>query len=88
MYYQEDLETMSRPELEKLQLQRLQDLAQYVYDRIPFYKEAFDKAGVTPADITSLSDLTKLPFTVKQDLRDAYPFDMFAVPREEVSRIH
>lgn len=88
MYYQEELETMPRQELEALQLTRLKDLAQYVCDRIPLYAKEFEKAGISPAGITSLEDLTKLPFTVKQDLRDAYPFNMFAVPREEVSRIH
>lgn len=88
MYYQPELETMPREELEALQLDRLKELVSYVYERIPFYKEAFDAAGFKPADITSLDDLTKLPFTTKQDLRDAYPFKMFAVPQSEVARIH
>lgn len=88
MYYQPELETMSREELEKLQLNRLKDLVKRVYEKIPFYKESFDAAGVKPEDIRSLDDITKLPFTIKQDLRDAYPFKMFAVPRSEVVRIH
>lgn len=88
MYYQPELETMSREELEKLQLNRLKDLVKRVYEKIPFYKESFDAAGVKPEDIRSLNDITKLPFTVKQDLRDAYPFKMFAVPQSEVVRIH
>ena len=88
MYYQPDLETMSREELEKLQLNRLKDLVKRVYEKIPFYKESFDAAGVKPEDIRSLNDITKLPFTIKQDLRDAYPFKMFAVPQSEVVRIH
>lgn len=88
MYYQPELETMSREELEKLQLNRLKDLVKRVYEKIPFYKESFDAAGVKPEDILSLNDITKLPFTIKQDLRDAYPFKMFAVPQSEVVRIH
>ena len=88
MYYQPELETMSREELEKLQLNRLKDLVKRVYEKIPFYKESFDAAGVKPEYIRSLNDITKLPFTIKQDLRDAYPFKMFAVPQSEVVRIH
>ncbi len=88
MYYQPDIETMSREDLEALQLERLQALVKRVYQKIPFYKESFDKAGVNPEDIKSLSDLTKLPFTVKQDMRDAYPFGLFAVPRKDVVRVH
>ena len=68
MYYQPELETMSREELEKLQLNRLKDLVKRVYEKIPFYKESFDAAGVKPEDIRSLNDITKLPFTIKQDL--------------------
>lgn len=88
MYYQPDIETMSREDLEALQLERLQALVKRVYQKIPFYKESFDKAGINPEDIKSLADLTKLPFTVKQDMRDAYPFGLFAVPRKEVVRVH
>ena len=88
MYYQPEIETMSREDLQALQLERLQALVKRVYEKIPFYKESFDKAGVNPADIKSLSDLTKLPFTVKQDMRDAYPFGLFAVPRKDVVRVH
>lgn len=88
MYYQPEIETISREDLQALQLERLQALVKRVYEKIPFYKESFDKAGVNPADIKSLSDLTKLPFTVKQDMRDAYPFGLFAVPRKDVVRVH
>lgn len=88
MYYQPDIETMSREDLEALQLERLQALVKRVYQKIPFYKESFDKAGINPEDIKSLGDLTKLPFTVKQDMRDAYPFGLFAVPRKDVVRVH
>ena len=88
MYYQPDIETMSREDLEALQLERLQALVKRVYQKIPFYKESLDKAGINPEDIKSLADLTKLPFTVKQDMRDAYPFGLFAVPRKDVVRVH
>lgn len=88
MYFQEQLETMARPQLEELQLQRAQELIRYVYERIPLYKKRFDEQGVSPDDLQSLADLRKFPFTVKQDLRDSYPFGMFAVPMEEVARIH
>lgn len=88
MYYQPDIETMSREDLEALQLERLQALVKRVYQKIPFYKESFDKAGINPEDIKSLADLTKLPFTVKQDMRDAYPVGLFAVPRKDVVRVH
>lgn len=88
VYYQPEIETMSRKDLEALQLERLQALVKRVYEKIPFYKESFDKAGVKPEDIKTLDNLTKFPFTVKQDMRDAYPFGLFAVPREEVVRVH
>ncbi len=88
MYYQPEIETMSREELEKVQLNKLKDLVKRVYEKIPFYRESFDAAGVKPENIQSLADITNLPFTVKQDLRNAYPFKMFAVPQSEVVRIH
>ena len=88
MFFQEELETMPREELEALQLERLKKVVARVYDRIPFYKESFDKAGVKPEDIQSLDDLTKFPFTVKQDMRDAYPFGLFAADKEDIVRLH
>lgn len=88
MFYQPEIETMPREELESLQLERLKKVAKRVYERIPFYKNAFDEAGVKPEDIQSLEDIQKFPFTIKQDLRNAYPFKMFAVGRDEVARIH
>jgi phenylacetate-CoA ligase len=81
-------ETISRVELEKLQTERLQKTVERVYRNVPFYKQKFDQAGVKPADIQSVCDLAKLPFTIKQDLRDHYPFGLFAVPQSEVTRIH
>ncbi|HAY11358.1 MAG TPA: phenylacetate--CoA ligase, partial [Thauera sp.] len=84
----EPIETASRDELQALQLQRLQRTLQQAYDHVPHYKAAFDAAGVHPSDCKTLADLAKFPFTTKKDLRDNYPFGMFAVPREKVARIH
>ncbi len=84
----EPIETASRDEVQALQLQRLRWTLQHAYDNVPHYQRAFDAKGVHPSDLKQLSDLSKFPFTVKKDLRDNYPFGMFAVPREQVSRIH
>ena len=81
-------ETLSRAEMETLQLSRLQETVARVYERVPYYRAKMEGAGVRPSDIKSLADLQKLPFTTKQDMRDTYPFGLFAVPREEVVRIH
>ena len=86
--WNEEMETMPRKELQKLQLRRMQETVERVHSRVPFYKKLFDEAGVKPADLKSLDDLAKFPFTVKQNLRDNYPFGPFAVPLEEVSQIH
>ncbi|MEM7112857.1 MAG: phenylacetate--CoA ligase [Chloroflexota bacterium] len=88
MIWNEAMETMPRAEIEALQSERLKTLASYVYERVPFYKNAFDAAGVSPDDVNGIEDLAKLPFTVKSDLRDNYPFDLFAVPMSEVIRTH
>lgn len=88
MIYNEKYECMEREEIEKLQGQRLAEKVQYVYDRVPYYAKKMDEAGVKPSDIKSLNDIGKLPFTVKQDLRDNYPFDTFAVGMDEIIRIH
>lgn len=82
------IEVASRDEIEALQLERLKWSLAHAYTNVPFYKSSFDAAGVHPDDLTSLADLTKFPFTVKTDLRANYPFGMFAVPREQVARIH
>lgn len=82
------IEIASRDEIETLQLDRLKWSLSHAYKNVPHYKAAFDAAGVHPDDLTSLSDLAKFPFTTKQDLRANYPFDMFAVPRNQVKRIH
>ncbi|OXS29973.1 MAG: phenylacetate--CoA ligase [Desulfovibrio sp. MES5] len=81
-------ETLPREELEALQLRRLRNLCDRVYANVPFYRKRFDEAGITPADIKSLADLKLLPFTEKQDLRNYYPFGLFAVPRDHIVRLH
>ena len=82
------IETASRDEITALQVERLKTTLNHVYSNVAHYKIKFDRAGVHPTDFKSLSDLAKFPFTTKQDLRDNYPYNMFAVPREEVVRIH
>jgi phenylacetate-CoA ligase len=84
----EPIETASRDELQALQLQRLQWSLKHAYDNVVHYRAAFDQRGVHPSDLKSLQDLAKFPFTTKQDLRANYPFGMFAVPREQVVRVH
>ena len=81
------IETASRDEIQALQLQRLQATLARVYENVPHYKQAFDEKGVHPSDCKTLADLAKFPFTTKHDLRANYPFGMFAVPREQVSRV-
>ncbi len=81
-------ETLPRKELRELQLERLKAVVERVYERVPFYKKKFDQAGVKPGDIKDLRDIRNLPFTTKDDLRDNYPFGMFAVPMTEVVRVH
>jgi phenylacetate-CoA ligase len=88
MIYNEEFETLPRPALESLQLKRLKSTLARVYANVPFYRESLDKAGIFPEDITGLEDLQKLPFTYKQDMRDSYPYGLFAVPMEEIVRIH
>ena len=88
MIWNTKYETMPRKELEELQLERLKHQVARVYDKIPFYRQAFMERGITPADIRSLADLTKLPFTVKQDFRDNYPFGLIAVPMDQIVRLH
>ncbi len=84
----EPIETASRDEIAALQLQRLQWTVRHAYENVPHYKQVFDEAGVHPDDLKTLADLAKFPFTTKKDLRDNYPFGMFAVPREQISRLH
>ncbi|MBJ7483686.1 phenylacetate--CoA ligase PaaK [Brevundimonas sp.] len=82
------IETASRDEIETLQLQRLKDSLTHAYTGNPCYRAKFDAAGVHPDDLLSLADLARFPFTTKADLRDAYPFNFFAVPQDRLARIH
>ncbi|MCF8093941.1 MAG: phenylacetate--CoA ligase [Desulfobacteraceae bacterium] len=88
MIYDIEYETMPREALESIQLRRLQATVSRAYATVPYYRKKFEGAGLKPGDITSLNDLQQLPFTAKQDLRDNYPFGMFAVPMDNVVRIH
>jgi phenylacetate-CoA ligase len=84
----DSIETASQDELRALQLQRMQWSLQHAYDNVPHYRRSFDAAGVHPSELRTLEDLARFPFTNKRDLRDNYPFGMFAVPREQVARVH
>jgi phenylacetate-CoA ligase len=88
MFWNEAIETMSRADLQALQLERLQATLHAVYERVPFFRQSFDAAGVTPATLRGLDDLQRFPFTRKTDLREHYPFGLFARPLDEVVRIH
>ncbi len=88
MYWEPDKECMDREELEQLQLERLQSTLNRVYAHVPFYRKKFDALGISPEEIGSLSDLSRLPFTTKEDVRGNYPYGLFAVPLREVVRIH
>jgi phenylacetate-CoA ligase len=82
------VETLPRRDLMTLQLSRLKTMVERAYNKVPHYKRKFDAAGVKPGDLKTLADLARFPFTVKSDLRDNYPFGMFAVPREQILRLH
>jgi phenylacetate-CoA ligase len=82
------VESLPRDQLRKLQDERLRQMVSYVYERVPFYQEQLNRSGLKPADIRSVDDLPRLPFTRKQDLKDQYPFGLLAVPREQVIRVH
>jgi len=88
MIRNEEFETLPREALEALQLKRLKGLVERVYSAVPYYRGKMDEAGMKPADIRTLKDLAKLPFTTKEDLRINYPFGLFAVPFDKVVRIH
>ncbi|OIJ89889.1 phenylacetate--CoA ligase [Streptomyces sp. MUSC 14] len=81
-------ERLGPDELRALQLERLRSTLRHAYDHVPFYRDSFDKAGVRPEDCRSLADLARFPFTTKADLRENYPYGMFAVPRERIRRLH
>lgn len=88
MYWNEKIETMPREEMRKLQSERLVDTVKRVYENVPYYRKKMQDIGLEPGDIKGIDDLNKLPFTYKTDLRDNYPFGTFAVPMEQVTRIH
>src|SRR5690606_741347 len=84
----EPIEKASQDELRALQLERLKWSVRHAYENVPHYRKKFDECGVHPDDLKSLADLAKFPFTTKHDLRDNYPFGMFAVPMEKIARVH
>lgn len=88
MFFQKELETMSRKQIEEIQLERLKYTVNYCYTNVPFYKKKLDDAGVTPDQIKTLDDIRRIPPTTKADLRDNYPFGLFAVPMKDIVRIH
>ncbi len=81
-------EQMSRSELQALQLERMRWSLQHAWDNVPHYRHAFEAAGVRPSDLRGLADLARFPFTAKQDLRDNYPYGLFAVPMAKIVRVH
>ena len=87
-YYEPEIECASREALREIQSRRLVEMVKRCYDHVPLYKKRFDEMGLKPEDIRSIDDLTKLPFTTKQDLRDTYPFGLIAVPRDDLARVH
>ena len=87
-FFNEEFETLPRPALEALQLTRLKHTLERVYATVPFYRASFLRAGFRPGDLKSLEDLQRIPFTTKKDMRDSYPYGLFAVPLEEIVRIH
>lgn len=88
MMWQKEIETMPRQELKKLQSERLVWQVKRMYENVPLFQKRMDEKGLTPADIKSVDDLSKLPFSYKQDLRDYYPYGLFAVPMEDIVRVH
>ncbi|MBQ2253435.1 MAG: phenylacetate--CoA ligase, partial [Clostridia bacterium] len=87
-YYNQKTECMPREEMKQLQSERLRKIVRHVYENVAIYRERMDANGISPDDIRSIDDLSKLPFTMKQDLRDTYPYGMFAVPMMDVVRLH
>ncbi len=88
MIWDKEAECCSHKKTEELQLERLRHMVEKAYDRVLFYKKKFDEAGIRPSDITSLSDIEKIPFTTKNDMREEYPFGLFAEPMKNVVRVH
>ena len=88
MIWNETIECMDREEMRKLQSIRLRRVVEHAYHNSPFYRKKMQEMGIVPEDIQSIDDIVKLPFTVKQDLRDNYPFGLMAVPMSEIVRLH
>ena len=88
LFFQKDIETMNRRDLEALQLERLKHIVDYCYNNVPFYHERLRQAGVTGDKIKTLSDVQYIPCTTKDDIRDNYPFQMLAQPMKKIVRIH
>ena len=87
-YYQQEIECASREEIRKLQDEKLKSQVQHVWDNVPYYRKKMEEAGVSPEDIQSVDDLSKLPFLSKADLREAYPYGLLGVPLKDCVRIH
>ena len=88
MIWNRDAECLSRKDMESLQLSNLKNIVEHAYNKVPFYKNKFDLIGLKPKDIQSLKDIEKIPFTTKEDLRDNYPYDLFALPLKKIVRVH
>lgn len=88
MYWNKDIECADRETMERIQSERLHSMIERIYNNVPFYKKKLDECGIKPSDITSVKQLKDLPFTVKQDLRDNYPFGLFAAPQAQIVRLH
>jgi len=86
--WNKEAECMNRKDMEALQLQRLKEVVKRAYENVPFYRKRFDDIGLKPEHITTLKDIEKIPFTTKDDLRDNYPYGLFAVPMKKIVRIH
>ena len=83
-----EIETINRKKLRELQLERLRHIVAYAYDNVPMYKKRFDEIGLKPSHIRTLKDIELIPYTTKDDLRDNYPFGLFAVPMKKIVRLH
>lgn len=88
MIWNEKIECTTREEMNEIQRQRLVKLVERVYENVPFYRKKMDKMGILPTDIKEIADIQRLPFTTKQDLRDNYPFGLFAVSQQKIVRVH
>src|SRR5665647_1953715 len=88
MIWNEQIECMGKEEIQLLQLKRLKEVVNRAYKNVPFYRKKFDEIGLKPEHIKTLKDIEKIPFTTKNDLRDKYPYGLFAVPMKEIVRLH